>query len=56
MGFADLMAAAQDQGWQVVARDHGLDTSTTTGRMVAHILAAVAEAEREVIGSARLRR
>jgi DNA invertase Pin-like site-specific DNA recombinase len=48
--FADLMAAAQDEGWQVVALDLGLDTSTTTGRMVAHILAAVAEAEREVIG------
>lgn len=50
VGFADLMAAAQDQGWHVVALDLGLDTSTTTGRMVAHILAAVAEAEREVIG------
>lgn len=48
--FAALMAAAQDEGWQVVALDLGLDTSTTTGRMVAHILAAVAEAEREVIG------
>ncbi len=48
--FAALMAAAQDERWQVVALDLGLDTSTTTGRMVAHILAAVAEAEREVIG------
>jgi DNA invertase Pin-like site-specific DNA recombinase len=48
--FADLMAAAQDEGWQLVTLDLGLDTSTTTGRMVAHILAAVAEAEREVIG------
>lgn len=48
--FAALMAAAHDEGWQVVALDLGLDTSTTTGRMVAHILAAVAEAEREVIG------
>lgn len=48
--FAALMAAAQDQRWMVVALDLGLDTSTTTGRMVAHILAAVAEAEREVIG------
>lgn len=48
--FAALMAAAQDEDWQVVALDLGLDTSTTTGRMVAHILAAVAEAEREVIG------
>ncbi|HZL06863.1 MAG TPA: recombinase family protein [Coriobacteriia bacterium] len=42
--------AAQDQGWQVVALDLGLDTSTTIGRVVAHILAVVAEAEREVIG------
>lgn len=48
--FAGLMAAAHDEGWQIVALDLGLDTSTTTGRMVAHILAAVAEAEREVIG------
>lgn len=48
--FASLMASAYDEGWQVVALDLGLDTSTTTGRMVAHILAAVAEAEREVIG------
>lgn len=48
--FAALMAAATDERWLVVALDLGLDTSTTTGRMVAHILAAVAEAEREVIG------
>lgn len=48
--FAALIAAAQDQNWQIVALDLGLDTSTTTGRMIAHILAAVAEAEREVIG------
>jgi DNA invertase Pin-like site-specific DNA recombinase len=49
---AALMAAraAQDQGSQVVALDLGLDTSPTTGRMVAHILAVVAAAEREVIG------
>lgn len=48
--FADLMADAHDARWQIVALDLGLDTSTTTGRMVAHILAAVAEAEREVTG------
>jgi DNA invertase Pin-like site-specific DNA recombinase len=48
--FANLMAAAHDEGWKLVALDLGLDTSTTTGRMTAHILAAVAEAEREVIG------
>jgi len=48
--FASLIAAAQDEGWEIVAPDLGLDTSTTTGRMVAHILAAVAEAEGEVIG------
>lgn len=48
--FATLMASANDEGWMLVALDLGLDTSTTTGRMVAHILAAVAEAEREVIG------
>lgn len=48
--FTQLVALAQDEGWQIVALNVGVDTTTTSGRLVAHILAAAAEAEREVIG------
>lgn len=48
--FAGLLALAGKQGWAVVALDLGVDTTTPSGRLVAHVLAAVAEWERDVIG------
>jgi DNA invertase Pin-like site-specific DNA recombinase len=47
--FAGLLALAGKQGWFVVALDLGVDTTTPSGRLVAHVLAAVAEWERDVI-------
>lgn len=49
--FVGLMALAKKQGWHVVALDLGIDTSTSTGRLVANIMASVAEWEREAIGA-----
>lgn len=48
--FAGLMAQAQHQGWALVVLDLGVDMTTATGRMVAGIMAQVAEWEREQIG------
>jgi DNA invertase Pin-like site-specific DNA recombinase len=48
--FASLLAQAQRRGWQVVALDVGVDTSTPAGKMVANVMAAVSQWESEVIG------
>src|SRR5207244_1141151 len=49
--FVGLIALAKKQKWHVVALDLGIDTSTSTGRLVANIMASVAEWEREAIGT-----
>lgn len=48
--FTGFIAASQKQGWAVVVLDFDLDTSTPNGRLVAHILSAVAQWESEMIG------
>lgn len=48
--FAGVMALAQKQGWNLVALDLGVDTTTPAGEMVATVFAAVAQWERRVIG------
>ena len=48
--FAGMVEQATEQGWSVVALDIGVDTSTTNGRMLANILMALAQWERELIG------
>jgi DNA invertase Pin-like site-specific DNA recombinase len=50
LDFASLLARSTAAGWSVVALDLGVDTTTPNGRLVAHVLMAVAEWEREVIG------
>lgn len=50
LDFARLLGAASEGGWSLVALDLGVDTTTPNGRLVAHVLMAVAEWEREVIG------
>jgi DNA invertase Pin-like site-specific DNA recombinase len=48
--FAGLMQEAQRRRWSFVALDLGVDTTTATGRLVASVMASVAEWERAVIG------
>ncbi|ADU06414.1 Resolvase domain protein [Micromonospora sp. L5] len=48
--FTSFIAASQRQGWSVVVLDFDLDTGSPNGRLVAHILAAVAQWESEMIG------
>jgi DNA invertase Pin-like site-specific DNA recombinase len=45
-----LLIEAQSDGWNIVALDLGIDLSTSHGKLVANILIAVAEWEREQIG------
>lgn len=48
--FAALMSRSRKRGWDLVACDLGIDTSTPHGGLMAHVLASVAEYERQVIG------
>lgn len=48
--FAHFLQVAQRQRWALVALDMNLDINTPNGRLVAHILAAVAQWESEMIG------
>jgi len=50
LDFAGLMAQARRQGWQLVALDLGLDTSTPSGELMASVLASFAQYERRLIG------
>jgi DNA invertase Pin-like site-specific DNA recombinase len=50
VGLADLLKHADKYGWNLVALDVGIDSTNYTGRMVLHVLAAVAEWERDRIG------
>lgn len=47
--FADTLATAKKQGWSVVLLDLGVDTSTPNGKLVAGLMAQIAEWEREII-------
>jgi DNA invertase Pin-like site-specific DNA recombinase len=47
--LGSLIEQAEDEGWSLVLLDFDVDTSKPTGRLVAHVLAAVAEFERQRI-------
>lgn len=47
--FSRFMEEAAAKGWRVVALDLGVDTATSSGRLVANIMASIAEWERERI-------
>lgn len=48
--FGNLLAVAEKGGWNIVALDFGVDLSTPSGKLVANVLMAVAQWEREAIG------
>ena len=48
--FAALMDRSRRQGWQLVALDLGVDTTTPAGEMMANVLATFAQFERRLIG------
>jgi len=50
LDFAQLMVRARDLGWGLVALDLGVDTTTTSGRLVANVMVSVTEWERDIIG------
>jgi DNA invertase Pin-like site-specific DNA recombinase len=47
--LGSLLEQAEQEGWSLVLLDFDVDTSKPTGRLVAHVLAAVAEFERQRI-------
>jgi DNA invertase Pin-like site-specific DNA recombinase len=47
---AALLAKAEHEGWALVALDLGVDLSTPSGEVMAHVLAAIAQFERRLIG------
>jgi len=49
LDFARLLETAQEQGWGLILLDLDLDTTKPTGRLVAHVMSAVAEFERQRI-------
>lgn len=50
LDFATLMDQAHREGWELVVLDLALDTTTPSGRLMANIMAAFAEYERQLIG------
>lgn len=48
--FAGLVERSRREGWSLVVLDPDLDLSSANGRLVANVLAAVVEWERDIIG------
>lgn len=48
--FAGLLDRAGRRGWAVVALDLGVDMTSPSGEMLAHVIASVAQYERRLIG------
>lgn len=50
LDFASVMETAQQEKWSLVVLDLGVDTTSTNGKLIAHIMIALAQWERELIG------
>lgn len=50
LDFANLMETAHKEDWSLVVLDLAVDTTTTNGKLIAHIMIALAQWERELIG------
>lgn len=51
LDFATLMEQAKRQGWEIVVLDLAIDTTTPSGSLMANVMAAFAEYERQLIGA-----
>jgi len=49
--FAGLLVRAQEEAWNLVALDLGVDLSTPAGEFLASVMASAAQWERRIIGS-----
>jgi DNA invertase Pin-like site-specific DNA recombinase len=49
LDFAGLLQRSQREGWSIICLDLGVDLGTSTGRLVAGVIATVAEFERSII-------
>ncbi|WP_240792356.1 recombinase family protein [Salinibacterium sp. dk2585] len=47
--FSGILTTASRQGWGLIMLDLGVDTTTPAGKLVANVVAAVAEWERDMI-------
>jgi DNA invertase Pin-like site-specific DNA recombinase len=50
LDFAAIVEQSRRQGWQLIALDLGVDTTTPSGEMMANVLAVFAQFERRLIG------
>lgn len=51
LDFATLMDRARREGWEIVVLDIAIDTTKPSGQLMANVMAAFAEYERQLIGS-----
>jgi DNA invertase Pin-like site-specific DNA recombinase len=51
LDFATLMETANKQGWQIVVLDLAVDTTTPSGQLMANVMSAFAQYERQLIGA-----
>lgn len=50
LDFANVMATAKAQGWNLLALDLGIDLTTPAGEFLAGVMASAAQWERRIIG------
>ena len=50
LDFANLIAQAKKEGWNIVALDLGVDMSTPAGEFLASVMSSISQWERRVIG------